>query len=292
MLALRLDSFQCRIYGSDNLPTVRFAPPLANSSLRACDHTVTASMSGALRLRLDQDDWFSCPCMLYWIPTVPQRMLYTDLKVNGCTYSGFVQITIGILSLIFGSVSAAVGCHMTSVRWPLWGGAFFIATGFVGTRVAKRVSQAHFVRHLTSFAGIIALNMLVAVCQAAMDEEAAMDGSKDVKTPKTVRVAIDCVLAFLSSAEIATAIWAGVITFLAIHKMQKQRSMLASQPYPTTYNTMGSTAILSSPYPGAGYLPIDTQPPPKYETLPPRNAPPSYDDSQSQQTYRDGPGTT
>ncbi|XP_071854138.1 uncharacterized protein [Apostichopus japonicus] len=231
------------------------------------------------------------------IPTVPQRMLYTDLKVNGCTYSGFVQITIGILSLIFGSVSAAVDCHMTSARWPLWGGAFFIATGFVGSRVAKRVSQGSHTAlisyaTLTSFAGIIALNMLAAVCQAAMDEEATMDGSKDVKTPKTVRVAIDCVLAFLSSAEIATAIWAGVITFLAIHKMQKQRSMLATQPYPTTYNTMGSTAILSSPYPGAGYLPIDTQPPPKYETLPPRNAPPSYDDSQSQQTYRDGPGTT
>lgn len=219
------------------------------------------------------------------LPTAPapQSAAYTDLKVDGCTWSGLVQIVIGVLCIIFGSVSVSIGCSMTSVGYPFWGGALFSATGLVGCRVAKRASKGNYVAltlyaTLVIFSGVTALNMLVHVCQAVTLEEAYTDGSHGVTSPKSARVAIDGVLVFLASAEITTSIWAGIAAFSAIHKRNKQLRVLTTQQVITTYGTSSYTATGQPPYPGMCYPPIDTGPPPKYDTIVSETGPPSYND--------------
>lgn len=211
---------------------------------------------------------------------------YDKIDVDGCKHSGMIQSIIGTLSIIFGVACVAIECEQSSIAYPIWGGVWFMTTGFIGCRsVAKLRSGSHVAlvayATLNIFCGVIAFNMLVVTSQAAIEESEDSEAS----TPETARIALDCVLVFLGSAEVCAAIWGDIVAFCAIRKIRKQRSSLLSQQTTTTYQTMGNTAVITSPfqphpYGASGYQPPPGyDAPPKYEEVSKSQMPPSYHDN-------------
>lgn len=213
------------------------------------------------------------------ITTVQQQTTFSDQDREACKKNGGFQILMGLLCMVFGTVSICIHTYFGDVATPFWTGCWFIIAGSCGTRVAyyqgymAEKSLQRFMS-LSGVAIVFAITLLIMMSIAIANEYEYSYGYSYAS-----RVGIDATLLTISVLELLAAFKGMGIAQKTVRGAQRNtttttRSAVATGVAPVT--TGYPPVPVANPYPPA-YGPSQgfQQPPPQYGYPPQQAAPPA-----------------